>query len=141
MRISASSLLLRVGTLGGLLLVGCAAFGCAAVSAEMRTELRTAIQQEISPVAQAVAGFGNTLTETRQEINNKIEAVGSTVDSSVKNFDPETMRAVARNSRDAIYMVAFVILFECIVAAVFVAGLFRAVASWLANRKKTERRQ
>lgn len=139
MRISASSLLLRVGTLGGLLLVGCAVCGCAKLAAEMRTEMRSVIQQELSPVAQAVAGFGNSLSETRQELNTKIEAVGSTVDSSVKNFDPATMQAVARNSRDAIYMVAIVILFECIVAAVFVVGLFRAVAAWLAGRKKGAR--
>lgn len=137
MRISASSLLLRVGTLGGLLLFGCAALGCAKV--DTKAEMRAMIQQELSPVAQAVAGFGNSLSETRQEINNKIEAFGSTIDASVKNFDPATMQAVARNSRDAIYMVAIVILFECIVAAVFVVGLFRAVAAWIAGRKKVAR--
>lgn len=111
--------------------------GCAKV--DTKAEMRAMIQQELSPVAQAVAGFGNSLSETRQEISNKIEAFGSTIDASVKNFDPATMQAVARNSRDAIYMVAIVILFECIVAAVFVVGLFRAVAAWLAGRKKGAR--
>lgn len=97
------------------------------------------MKTQIDALAQTTAAVASNVNQLRTEMGGKIDGVGNSLSNINQNFDPATMQAVARNSRDAIYMVAIVILFECIVAAVFVVGLFRAVAAWLAGRKKGAR--
>lgn len=125
MRLSAPLLLLRVGTLGGLWLVGCAALGCARVDAEMKTQL-DAINQQAAAIA-------SNVNQTKQELTAKVDGVGNQLSTVTQNFDPATMHLIVRG---VLYLAGGIVLLE---SCVLISNLWLARCRYKGDGGKCKR--
>lgn len=97
--------LLRVGTLGGLMLVGCAA-GCASLKAQSE------IQTQLDALNQQTAAIASNVEQTKQELTTQVNGIGNKVDTVTQNFDPATMHLIVRG---VLYLAGGIVLLESLV--------------------------